>query len=275
MKIFLILFLISGIFLVPQAFGDVEEILSFMPNHSNLSEGWKIGTPKTASDVSIQDSNEKLNGAAQQFALNNERPEDTSILVTLRIFEFRNSEVSTQMHQANKQALQQSHSEVLKFSDDYPVDCYGVIENKNLQNEKSIISCSAENFVLISTSEQTGNVYENEKRVYTAATSVAFADFVIKNIINQKPLPDWIKNNAKWWSQGIMSDSEFVHTMAFLIQQGIIKVPQTTITSDYSSTIPDWVKINAEWWSKGAITDDEFIQSLQFLIENGIISIQT
>jgi len=37
-------------------------------------------------------------------------------------------------------------------------------------------------------------------------------------------IPSWIKNNADWWSQGLISDDDFVKGIQYLIEQGIIKV---------------------------------------------------
>jgi len=37
-------------------------------------------------------------------------------------------------------------------------------------------------------------------------------------------LPSWIKNTACWWSQGAITDGDFVNGIQFLIEQGIIKV---------------------------------------------------
>jgi large repetitive protein len=37
-------------------------------------------------------------------------------------------------------------------------------------------------------------------------------------------LPTWIKTNAKWWSEGLISDSEYVTGIEYLINQGIIKI---------------------------------------------------
>ncbi len=38
-------------------------------------------------------------------------------------------------------------------------------------------------------------------------------------------IPDWIKNNAKWWSEGSISDSDYVESLEYLINNGIIDVP--------------------------------------------------
>jgi len=37
-------------------------------------------------------------------------------------------------------------------------------------------------------------------------------------------IPAWIKNNACWWSQGAITDGDFVNGLQFLIKEGIIKV---------------------------------------------------
>ena len=37
-------------------------------------------------------------------------------------------------------------------------------------------------------------------------------------------IPDWVKNNAKWWSEGLINDEDFVHGVQHLIKNGIIRV---------------------------------------------------
>ena len=86
-------------------------------------------------------------------------------------------------------------------------------------------------------------------------------------------LPNWIKNNAEWWSSDQISDEDFANGIEFMINKGHIKVPPTEAISQTSDEIPGWVKKNAGWWSEGMITDIEFVNGLQFLISNGIISV--
>lgn len=38
-------------------------------------------------------------------------------------------------------------------------------------------------------------------------------------------IPQWIKNNAKWWSEGNITDAQFVSGIQYLITQGIIQIP--------------------------------------------------
>jgi len=37
-------------------------------------------------------------------------------------------------------------------------------------------------------------------------------------------IPSWIKNNARWWSQGVITDTDFVSGIQWLINNGIIKI---------------------------------------------------
>ena len=36
-------------------------------------------------------------------------------------------------------------------------------------------------------------------------------------------VPTWVKSNAGWWAEGLMSDQEFVNAIQFLIKKGIIR----------------------------------------------------
>ena len=37
-------------------------------------------------------------------------------------------------------------------------------------------------------------------------------------------IPDWIRNNAKWWAEGSISDQDYIQGLQYLISQGILKV---------------------------------------------------
>ena len=37
-------------------------------------------------------------------------------------------------------------------------------------------------------------------------------------------IPQWIKDNAKWWSEGLITDQDYINGLQYLIQQGILKV---------------------------------------------------
>lgn len=85
-------------------------------------------------------------------------------------------------------------------------------------------------------------------------------------------IPKWVKNNAERWSQGSIDDSDFIKGIQYLIQQGIIKIPDTQRGSSSSNQIPHWIKTDASLWASNQISDDDFIKAIQYLVINGIIS---
>ncbi len=88
-------------------------------------------------------------------------------------------------------------------------------------------------------------------------------------------IPTWIKNNAKWWHDGSIGDSDFVKGLQYMIQNKIVVVPASTGTSTGSQVIPAWIKNDAGWWADGTIDDNTFVQAIQYLIVNGIIQIKS
>jgi hypothetical protein len=89
----------------------------------------------------------------------------------------------------------------------------------------------------------------------------------------QAAIPPWVKNNAKWWADGTIGDSDFVQGIQFLIKEGILKVPPTTADKTSTNQIPAWVKNNAKWWADGTIGESDFISGIQYLIKQGIIRV--
>ncbi|MDH3192135.1 MAG: phosphate/phosphite/phosphonate ABC transporter substrate-binding protein, partial [Nitrosopumilus sp.] len=55
-----------------------------------------------------------------------------------------------------------------------------------------------------------------------AAISVTIVPLTIQNADGQNLIPDWIKNNAKWWSEGTVDDQTFLNGIEFLIENDII-----------------------------------------------------
>jgi len=50
------------------------------------------------------------------------------------------------------------------------------------------------------------------------------------NVDYTKQVPDWIKNNARWWANGQIPDSAFVSGLEWLISKGILKVDAKIIS---------------------------------------------
>ncbi|MBT8173918.1 MAG: peptidase, partial [Nitrosopumilus sp.] len=122
------------------------------------------------------------------------------------------------------------------------------------------------------------------KLILTGQNSQNFAEFFTAKSdfsITQSPpqeestssVPSWIKNNAGWWSEGIVGDQEFVQSIQFLIKEEILSVTVTESVTTESQDIPIWVKNNAGWWSEGLISERDFVKGVEFLISQGIIRV--
>ena len=115
-------------------------------------------------------------------------------------------------------------------------------------------------------------------KILPSEEQTAFEDNIPEPEVEQLQsthVPIWIKNNAAWWSQELIDDSDFVAGIEYLIQNKIITIQDNqVIASSYSSNeIPEWIKNNAGWWSENQITEKEFIDGIQWLISNGIIKV--
>jgi hypothetical protein len=90
----------------------------------------------------------------------------------------------------------------------------------------------------------------------------------------EQSIPEWVKNAAGWWADGITSDAEFVGAIQHLIETGIITVESIEQTeAEQSDSIPEWVKNAAGWWADGITSDAEFVGAIQHLIKTGIIQV--
>ena len=89
----------------------------------------------------------------------------------------------------------------------------------------------------------------------------------------QTVIPNWIKNNAGWWADGLIDDSTFLKGIEYLVNEKIIIIPPTEEPDEYvtDQTIPAWVKNNAGWWADGIIDDSTFVSGIEYLVKSGII----
>jgi hypothetical protein len=84
-----------------------------------------------------------------------------------------------------------------------------------------------------------GDISENEFLAgieYLINNNIILIDFVPCNykIQNQtispsKSVPDWIKNNASWWSDNLIDDTDFINGLQYLIEHKIIKIDNKKI----------------------------------------------
>ena len=89
----------------------------------------------------------------------------------------------------------------------------------------------------------------------------------------ESAVPDWVKNNAKWWSDGTISDSDFATGLEYLIKENVINVPSGITKESSESSIPNWLRNNAAWWSDDLLSDSEFLKGIEWMISNGVITI--
>lgn len=89
-----------------------------------------------------------------------------------------------------------------------------------------------------------------------------------------KIVPEWVKNNAKWWSDGRIDDAAFTQAIEYLIVQKIVSIPDLPYPASWmDKDMPSWVKNNAKWWADDLIEEEDFIKGIKYLVEKGIIQI--
>ena len=86
-------------------------------------------------------------------------------------------------------------------------------------------------------------------------------------------LPNWIKTIAGYWHDDKIENMQFLGTIEYLIDNGIIILPATDTESTTSDSIPDWVKSNAGWWASDQIDDQTFVNGIQYLVQIGLIQV--
>ncbi len=115
-----------------------------------------------------------------------------------------------------------------------------------------------------------GDISENEFVTgieYLINNNIILLDFVPCNdeIQSQygdtKSVPDWIKNNANWWSENLIGDTDFINGLQYLIEHKIIKIDNKKILGK----VPfEDIKFS-DWWAidKNSLV---FVQSAFFEI---------
>ena len=90
--------------------------------------------------------------------------------------------------------------------------------------------------------------------------------------LDPKIIPDWVKNNAKWWSDGQIDDVVFIQAIQYLIAEDIVEIPDLPYPAAWQEKdVPPWVKNNAGWWADNLLDEEDFIKGLKLLVEKGVI----
>jgi len=85
---------------------------------------------------------------------------------------------------------------------------------------------------------------------------IGFLGFSITASAADSAIPEWIKNNAKWWSEGTISETDYIQSLEYLIVQGIIQIP---------------IPITEVTAAQTALSDDERAQSFVVHFSDGMI----
>ncbi|MBT5201706.1 MAG: hypothetical protein HOM02_07710 [Thaumarchaeota archaeon] len=65
------------------------------------------------------------------------------------------------------------------------------------------------------------------------------------NFANAESLPEWVKNTALWYGEGVVSESEFLNMIKFLVENDVITIEQNdvgcggTLVTDAEIIIPN------------------------------------
>lgn len=77
--------------------------------------------------------------------------------------------------------------------------------------------------------------------------------FSITASATDSAIPEWIKNNAKWWSEGSISEADYIQSLEYLITNGIINIP---------------IPITEVTAAQTALTEEERAQSFKVTISD-------
>jgi len=80
-------------------------------------------------------------------------------------------------------------------------------------------------------------------------------------------IPNWIKNTAKWWSEGQTNDSDFLSAMQYLIDQNILHTSKSSQIVNQNSTAQKMVDLETRYNSL-EIKYNELLKQVQNMPEN-------
>ena len=65
--------------------------------------------------------------------------------------------------------------------------------------------------------------YRSKTIVPVSILSILLISFSV-NFASAEPVPDWVKNTALWYGEGIISEAEFLNMIKFLIENNVIVI---------------------------------------------------
>ena len=92
-----------------------------------------------------------------------------------------------------------------------------------------------------------------KKILIFSITILGIFSFSIASSATETTIPEWIKNNAKWWSEGSISEKDYIKSLEYLITNRIINIP---------------IPISEVIAAQTSLTDEERAQSFKVTISN-------
>lgn len=124
----------------------------------------------------------------------------------------------------------------------------------------------------------------NTTQTITPGTTIPFDEQVKQRIAladklkqqldqsNTVEIPFWVKDTARKWHDGTITNAEFSKDIEYFISSGLVKTTEQVTPSGTFDHIPSWQKEVAGWWSQGLVSDYDYVNSIQFLLDQKIIN---
>ena len=84
------------------------------------------------------------------------------------------------------------------------------------------LPCNVLEFVIFSTINKTIVMKNSILKITIIAISIVTLVSFSTNFANAENVPNWIKNNALWYGQGEITETEFLNSIKFLIENDIL-----------------------------------------------------
>jgi len=158
--------------------------------------------------------------------------------------------------------------------------------------------------------EQKNSIIKNYyKFLVLTFFSLGFFYSLIQNVSAQEEiLPLWLKTTAIWWGEDKISDTDFVNTLQYLVENKLLVIPEPEIpkpscgpglvldeTTDecvihdeldtngifvdtideHQKIVVSLIKVTTLWWGQNKTSDLDFINALQYLVENNVIKLES
>ena len=74
-------------------------------------------------------------------------------------------------------------------------------------------------------------LYKSVRNVFILISTIAVITLVFP-LANAESVPDWVKNTAGWWATDVISETEFVNAIEFLIKDNIIQIASASLITN-------------------------------------------